>query len=597
MDKLLQEYLECENKSGIPGSADDTITDAATAAAIADQLGYDDYVKRTEEYYYNMSCRDLFRALWFTMSSCYIGFSEFVKYKVGWKSRNHAIMDVSRRLAAINMMYVKIFQAFATNRNIVSTELNQFFSEYTDNVTYSDEEYDINELKELEARSRECRPYGRLRIENDYRPIKSGLMSLIFRARILPPEDSSGAGADAGADADADGAKDSTGQRVVVKYLRKNIRNNFNASMNNLVVFAKITKYFPYLRTFNVENLILQNIVSLNDQVCFRKELANITIYYNRWKDYETVKIPKPYPDYTELIHPDIIVMEYLEGMKITEIDPADNEAFAKVLAGFNVKAAFCSSIYHGDLHPGNILFIKAAPDAPASEPSHRIGILDFGIIGYLTRIDQEIMFKALKYTYQRRYNKLIDLILLCEFSEEATGKSNLNNVRKYIRILSAKLGVDNFSRLRAELMQVLINYTTPQVKFFGVAEIYELNYILNNYGLMCHRSLYRIFITVAIMDSIGTRLGGELSYVQYMTDVAMEMYNIKPTDPSSEEEEDEAEDAEEDEDDAVEEDEAEDAEEDEADAVEEDEAEDAEENEDADSESTPESHCDAAAE
>jgi predicted unusual protein kinase regulating ubiquinone biosynthesis (AarF/ABC1/UbiB family) len=532
MDDLLQEYLECEkNATDVPRTNDADAVDAsdaadaadADAAAAADQQGYDEYVKRTEEYYYKMSCRDLFRALWFTMSSCYIGLSEFIKYKVGWKSRNHAIMDVSRRLAAKNMMYVKIFQAFATNRNIVSHELNEFFSEYTDSVTYSDEEYDINELKELEARSPECRPYGRLRIENDYRPIKSGLMSLIFRARILPPE-GSGSGTDG------------VGDRVVVKYLRKNIRKNFNASMNNLVVFAKLTKYVPYMKTLNVENLILQNIVSLNDQVCFRKELANITTYYNRWKDYETVKIPKPYPDYTETIHPDIIVMEYIDGMKITEIDPADNDTFAKVLAGFNGKAAFCSSIYHGDLHPGNILFIKAS-----SEPTHRIGILDFGIIGYLTRSDQEILFKALKYTYQRRYNKIIDLIMTCELSEEAARKTKTDNgkISGYggqATLVKATLGPEKFNQLRDELMRVLINYTTPQVKFFGVAEIYEINYILNNYGMMFRRSLYRLFITVAIMDSIGTRLGSEMSYVQHMTDIIMDMYNIKQTDEDTDE-------------------------------------------------------------
>ena len=522
MDDLLQEYLECEKNATDVSATNEVDANAGDTAAAADQLGYDDYVKRTEEYYYKMSCLDLFRALWFTLSSCYIGLSEFIKYKVGWKSRNHAIMDVSRRLAAKNMMYVKIFQAFATNRNIVSHELNEFFSEYTDSVTYSEEEYDINELKELEARSHKCRPYGRLRIENDYRPIKSGLMSLIFRARILPSE---------GADSSS---SSSAGDLVVVKYLRKNIRKNFNASMNNLVVFAKLTKYVPYMRTLNVENLILQNIVSLNDQVCFRKELANITTYYNRWKDYETVKIPKPYPDYTELIHSDIIVMEYIDGMKITEIDPADNDTFAKVLAGFNGKAAFCSSIYHGDLHPGNILFIKSS-----SEPTHRIGILDFGIIGYLTRGDQEILFKALKYTYQRRYNKLIDLIMACELSEETLHKTNQT---KGITV-AEKLGADKFNQLRDELMRVLINYTTPQVKFFGVAEIYEINYILNNYGMMFRRSLYRLFITVAIMDSIGTRLGSEMSYVQHMTDIIMDMYNIKPTDADTDEDEDAGED------------------------------------------------------
>jgi hypothetical protein len=72
----------------------------------------------------------------------------------------------------------------------------------------------------------------------------------------------------------------------------------------------------------------------------------------------------------------------------------------------------------------------------------------------------------------------------------------------------------DRYNNLREELRRVLIAYTTPEIKFFGVSEIYEINYILNNYGLMFKRSLYRLFITVAIMDSIGTRLGTKMSYI-----------------------------------------------------------------------------------
>ena len=187
-------------------------------------------------------------------------------------------------------------------------------------------------------------------------------------------------------------------------------------------MFAKITKYFPYLRTLNVENLILQNIVCLNDQVCFRKELANISTYYNRWKNYEFVRIPKPYHDYTEKINPDVVVMEYIDGMKITEIDPEDYDQFGKVLAAFNANAAFCSSIYHGDLHPGNILFIKEQrmrPEDDSCNTIYKIGILDFGIIGRLSRVDQEILFRSLKLMYQRKFEKIVDIIVSCELSEQ----------------------------------------------------------------------------------------------------------------------------------------------------------------------------------
>jgi hypothetical protein len=101
----------------------------------------------------------------------------------------------------------------------------------------------------------------------------------------------------------------------------------------------------------------------------------------------------------------------------------------------------------------------------------------------------------------------------------------------------------ERYNNLRNELNQVLIEYTTPEIKFFGVSEIYEINYILNNYGLMFKRSLYRLFITVAVMDSVGTRLGTKMSYMQYMTDMVVAIFNIKLDEPDTDEDEDEHED------------------------------------------------------
>lgn len=550
MDELLNEFIQHEKQYLTNEYTNNDYDKDREFESVREKEEYDEYVEQTKQYYYKMSVSDFFTALWFTMSSCYICFTEYLKYKIRWKTRTHAVIDVSKRLAKKNMMYVKIFQAFATNRNIVSTELNEFFGDYTDNVSYTSEEYDVNELKELEAKSTECYPYIQLRIVNDYTPIKSGLMSLIFKGYIGETDDTP----------------------VVIKYLRKNISKNFNSSMNNLVMFAKITKYFPYLRTLNVENLILQNIVCLKDQVCFRKELANITTYYNRWKKYEFVQIPKPYHDYTEKINPDVVVMEYIDGIKISEVDPDDYDQFGKALAAFNGTAAICSSVYHGDLHPGNILFIKErrtriientnteitnnVDNVTSNEVTyfvHKIGVIDFGIIGRLSREDQEILFKSLKMMYQRKFNKIVELIISCELSEPAN-----TNIDSYI----VRKDSEKMINLRHELKRVLVAYTTPEIKFFGVSEIYEINYILNNYGLMFKRSLYRLFITVAIMDSIGTRLGTKMSYMQHMTDMVVEIFDIKLNEPDSESEDEAEADEEEEEDDEDEEDDDEEEEE-----------------------------------
>jgi predicted unusual protein kinase regulating ubiquinone biosynthesis (AarF/ABC1/UbiB family) len=227
--------------------------------------------------------------------------------------------------------------------------------------------------------------------------------------------------------------------------------------------------------------------------------------------------------------------MEYIDGMKITEIDPEDYDQFGKVLAAFNANAAFCSSIYHGDLHPGNILFIKeqrprcttdtdAETANDAVDTIYKIGILDFGIIGRLSRVDQELLFKAIKLMYQRKLNKIIDIIISCELSEPMNATTINTNDHNDTRSNVPK----KYNKLRQDLEHILIAYSTPEIKFFGVSEIYEINYTLNQYGLMLKRSLYRLFITVAIMDSIGTRLGTQMSYMQHMTDMVVAIFNIK---------------------------------------------------------------------
>ena len=124
-----------------------------------------------------------------------------------------------------------------------------------------------------------------------------------------------------------------------------------------------------------------------------------------------------------------------------------------------------------------------------------------------------------------------------CELSESMNVRSGVSSSAAAAAVLERKS--DTYKMLRDELARVLVAYTTPEIKFFGVSEIYEINYILNKYGMMFKRSLYRLFITVAIMDSIGTRLGSEMSYMQHMTDIVVDMFNIKIDEPDTDEDTD----------------------------------------------------------
>ena len=524
MDDMLSEYLELEetllcdvntsdkNDADIKTNDDMKFELKQNGGFVGEDMSNEEaYDNKTNEYYKKLGVFELISACYFTMSSCYICGIEYLKYKVGWKSKTNTIIDIAKRLAAKNMLYVKIFQAFATNRTILNDELNKFFSDYTDNVKYSTNEFDVNELRKLEEVSVNYYPYKKLRIMNDYKPIQSGLMSLIFKGTFEDSDD------------------DTQKQTVVIKYLRKNIHKSFNSSTNNLVLFAKLTKKIPYLRTLNIETLILQNVVSLKDQICFRKEVENIQSYYKNWKDCDYVKIPLPYPEFTEKVDPNIIIMEFIEGKKLDEIENNDNDHFGIILASFNVKAAFCNSLFHGDLHPGNILFIKEKLDNDTYK--YKIGILDFGIIGNLTRHDQELLFNAVKLLYQKKYKKLIQFILT-DMTESMienriilndTTDSKAKNTNYYFHLTE-----EQRVNLCTELHTVIVEYATPEIKFLGVTEMYNINFILNNYGLTFKRTLYKLFITLAIMDSIGTQLGKQMSYIQHLADILVDLFGIE---------------------------------------------------------------------
>jgi hypothetical protein len=239
--------------------------------------------------------------------------------------------------------------------------------------------------------------------------------------------------------------------------------------------------------------------------------------------------------------------MEYIDGFKLTEIEYCDNDKFAKLLASFNAKAAFCNYLYHGDLHPGNILFIKepiAAADTDTADTGaapqykYKIGILDFGIIGRMSRSDQEVMFNLTKMVYQKKFKRIINYIItnISESLDTAASPTAENHATYDIYALLTK---DQYLKLRNELYTVILCLATPEIKVIGVNELYSINFILNSYGLAFKRSLYKLLITLAIMDSIGTQLGTTMSYVQYMTDVVVDIFGIELGTPESDDDDD----------------------------------------------------------
>ena len=104
------------------------------------------------------------------------------------------------------------------------------------------------------------------------------------------------------------------------------------------------------------------------------------------------VKIPAVFKEVTDK-YPDVILMEQIDGVPINKVKEEDYEEFAKSILKFGFVTTLLHGVTHGDLHSGNILFIKDDND---KKYKHKIGVLDFGIIYELDSQYKGVLFEVL---------------------------------------------------------------------------------------------------------------------------------------------------------------------------------------------------------
>lgn len=294
--------------------------------------------------FFSLSC--FLNNIWFLISIGWIMTDELLLY-IMFKDYDKFICNLATRLAAKNILYVKILQALALNHNMINNEINNGLLKFTDNVPWTNADIDIHTLIDLE------REYN-IAILNDYKPINSGMISLVFKGIY----------------------KDDIGGTVIIKMKRVNIENNLNDGIQKLLFCVKLLSFLP-VYNYQITNIIQNNIVLIKNQTNFNKEVENMVIMKNNCKNLRYIKIPTVQSDVTNKFS-NIIIMEYIKGETLQQVNPCDYNEFSKQIIKFVFVNMLMNGQCHGDLHVGNILFIKDENDL---KYKHKIGILDFGLI------------------------------------------------------------------------------------------------------------------------------------------------------------------------------------------------------------------------
>ncbi len=172
------------------------------------------------------------------------------------------------------------------------------------------------------------------------------------------------------------------GQEVVVKIQRPGIAESIEADMEILLDLARlIERHLPESRQFDPVGMVEELARTTRRELDFLSEARNVELFARNCAQLGGVHVPAVY---WSLTTPRILTLEYVEGVKISEVENlrqmgVDLKALVRRGTDFVLKQIFEDGFFHADPHPGNLLVRRDGVIVP----------VDFGIMG---RLDDEML-------------------------------------------------------------------------------------------------------------------------------------------------------------------------------------------------------------
>ena len=308
------------------------------------------------------------KGILFLINVFFIFGKEYVIYLI-YKDFPSFVERLALDLSSINILCVKIFQAISLNNSFIDEKINNKLIQFTDNAPWSYSDIDLVNLLNIAKKFN-------LDLRCGYEiPINSGMISLVFKAY----------------------KNDTSGQPVIIKMKRKNIQKDLDEAIDNLLFSVYLLSFIPIVNKYQISEVVNKNIEIIRRQTNFLEEVDNMELIKNNCKHLKYVKIPSAIRAVTEE-YPNCILMEYINGIKIKDIKPEDYEDFAKQVMKFGFVTTIVHGVTHGDLHSGNILFIKDVNDI---KYKYKIGVIDFGIIYKLDNEYKGLLFDVLTQMFE----------------------------------------------------------------------------------------------------------------------------------------------------------------------------------------------------
>lgn len=234
-----------------------------------------------------------------------------------------------------------------------------------------------------------------------------------------------------------------TGENVAIKVMRPGIEETVSIDLATLKVLIAFARRFAKIgRLFDLKEVYQEFEEVITDELDYTKEANNIEKFRDSFLGFPGVSVPNVY---RELSTSKILVMEFIDGVKINEADKLEGiqvnkKRIASILFLSYLKQLLEDGFFHADPHPGNLLVKKDGT----------IAFIDFGMVGHVTDPMKESMFKLALAIYLKDAGGIVEAFGDLGFLRKKIDKALLT---KNVKVILAHFsdGGFNFNNLNKD--------------------------------------------------------------------------------------------------------------------------------------------------
>ena len=198
-----------------------------------------------------------------------------------------------------------------------------------------------------------------------------------------------------------------SGEEVIVKILRPGVEAQIRQDLDVLHALARLAqRHWPDARRLRPVEVVNEYEKTVIDELDLMREAANAAQLKRNFAGSDKLYVPEIFWEYCR---PDILVMERISGVPISDIDSlnaagTDMQKLAENGVEIFFTQVFKHNFFHADMHPGNIFVNISDPSQP------RYIAVDFGIVGTLSSRDQHYLAENFLAFFERDYHRVAKL-------------------------------------------------------------------------------------------------------------------------------------------------------------------------------------------